>query len=120
MKSFEDLKAWQSAMNLIEEIYLITSTFPKEETYGITSQVRRSANSIAANIAEGFGRYTYPDKANKYVIARGECHEVRAFLLIASRLNFIQKTDLEKSIQSLENTGRLLSGLIKACRMKNT
>jgi four helix bundle protein len=98
MKSYTDLNAWKYSINLIEEIYRISSQFPKEEQYGLTSQIRRASNSIAANIAEGFGRYTYPDKANKYIIARGECVEVECFLRIALQLNFVPSEELQKSL----------------------
>lgn len=86
MKTYEDLHAYQVSMDLIEEIYILTSTFPKEELYGITSQLKRSSTSIAANIAEGFGRFTYADKAHKYTISRGESLEVVVFLKIAIRV----------------------------------
>jgi four helix bundle protein len=86
MKSYKDLEVWQVAMDLVEEIYKLTSAFPKEEQYGLTSQVRRASTSIVANIAEGFGRFTFPDKAHTYTIVRGECTEVEAYLLVAIRV----------------------------------
>lgn len=115
MDSYKDLKAWQTAMDLVEEIYLLTRTFPKEEMYGLTSQLRRASSSIVANIAEGFGRYTYADKAYKYVISRGECTEVEAFLLIAIRVKIITKENASHALDLSQETGRLLSGLIKSC-----
>ena len=116
METFEDLNAWKVSMDLIEEIYRITQKFPHEERYGLSQQMRRAAASIAANIAEGFGRFTYPDKANKYTIARGECAEVRAFLLIATRLGLMEKES--RALALTNDAGRLLNGLIKACKSR--
>jgi four helix bundle protein len=83
---FTSFDAWKKAMDLAESIHHLTCSFPKEEVYGITSQLRRAATSIAANIAEGFGRYTYADKMHKYVQARGELVEVMSFLHYAKRV----------------------------------
>ncbi len=116
MKSVEDLLAWQKAMELIVEIYKVTKIFPKEETYGLTSQLRRAAVSIAANIAEGFGRFTYADKANKYTIARGECEEVRTLLHVALRTEMTKHENIQQCFTLVEVTSKLLSGLINACK----
>ncbi|OGJ56457.1 hypothetical protein A3D88_03715 [Candidatus Peribacteria bacterium RIFCSPHIGHO2_02_FULL_52_16] len=116
MKSFEDLDAWKVAMDLVEEIYAITRTFPKEEVFGLTSQVRRASTSIVANIAEGFCRHTYADKANRYVIARGESGEVKTYLLVALRLKIVPSDQLKRAFELVERTGKLLSGLIKSTR----
>ena len=94
----------------------MTVSFPRDELYGLTSQIRRSSTSITANIAEGCGRYTYADKTNKFIIARGECSEVKAFLIISSKLKFIQNDDLKIATEIADKTGRLLSGIIKCCR----
>jgi len=116
MKTYEDLYAWKYAMELIEEIYVLTSTFPSEERFGLTSQMRRAANSVAANIAEGFGRYTYADKAHKYVIARGECTEVDAHLLIAVRVGLCSAERIQHSRELANRSGKLISGLIQSTR----
>lgn len=104
------------AMNLVEEIYRLTKNFPKEELFGLTSQLRRASVSIVANIAEGFCRHTYPDKANKYTIARGECGEVKALLLVTLRLGILEKQISAKAFALVESTGKLLSGLIRATK----
>jgi four helix bundle protein len=118
MQSFTDLKAWQTGMELVEEIYSLTRKLPKEEQYGLTAQLRRSVTSIVANVAEGFSRFTYADKANKYVIARGECGETKAFLLIALRLKFVSAPESRKAFQLVEQAGRLISGLIKSSKVR--
>jgi four helix bundle protein len=116
MKSYKDLEVWQIAMNLTEEIYRLTHSFPKEEQYGLTSQVRRATTSIVANIAEGFGRFTFPDKAHKYTIARGECTEVEAYLLIAIRVKITTEESTQKALELSNQVGRMLSGLIRSTK----
>ncbi len=116
MKSFTDLQAWIVSMELAKMVYILSRSFPKDERFGLTSQVRSSCTSALANIAEGFGRYTYPDKANKYTIARGEITETEAFLLIAVELQFLKKQDCQQALDTANHAGRLLSGLIKSCK----
>lgn len=118
MKSYTDLEAWKVALELVVEIHRLTKKFPKEELYGLTSQIRRSSTSVLANIAEGFGRFTYPDKANKYTIARGECSETEAFLFTTIALTFITNQDAEKALRLVERERKLLSGLITACKKR--
>ncbi len=103
-------------MDLVHEIYLLTAVFPKSEMYGLTSQLKRASTSVTANIAEGFGRYTFADKSHKYVIARGECTEVETFLRIAVRVGIISGQQAQKAMTLSNRTGKLLSGLIQSCR----
>lgn len=119
MNSFLDLEATKSAMDLVEEIYRITKTFPREELFGLVSQMRRASTSIVANIAEGFGRYTYLDKARHYTIARGECSEVSAFLHITIRVKLLSSDDAATALSLAEQTGKLLSGLIASSRNRH-
>lgn len=100
-------------MDLMEEVYLLTKKFPKAEQYGVTSQVRRAATGILANIAEGFSRSTSGDKAYKYTIACGECAEVHSLLLASIRLGYLTKEDADHAIQIALEVGRLLSGLVQ-------
>lgn len=118
MKSFLDLHAAQSAMQLVEEVYAICKKLPKEELFGLTQQLKNAAASVVANIAEGYGRFSYPDKANRYTIARGECTEVVARLLIAERVNLLERKDINRGLEIAETTGKLLSGLIASCRKR--
>ncbi|MBI4599730.1 four helix bundle protein [Candidatus Uhrbacteria bacterium] len=76
MRSFTDLKAWQEGHTLVLKIYKITQSFPKEEQFGLTNQLRRAAVSLTSNIAEGFGRGSYKEKAQFYSIALGSLTEV--------------------------------------------
>jgi four helix bundle protein len=114
MDSFTDLKAWQTGMQLVKEVYAITASLPISEQYGISSQLRRASTSILANIAEGFSKRSPADKANKYTIARSECSETHAFLLICNELRLISDVKSSQLIALVLEEGKLLSGLIHA------
>lgn len=116
MKSFRDLDVWKVGLDLVEEIYRLTTLLPRTELYEMSSQMKSASTSVVANMAEGFGRFTYADKANKYTIARGECSETEAFLWIAVRLKFLTESDIQKALQLLERERKLLSGLIESAR----
>lgn len=118
MKSFTDLLVWQCAMKLAQEVHRIVELLPRNERDVTGKQLRRSVKSILSNIAEGFGRHTYPDKAAKYTISRGENSEVKAHLLISVALGFIREIEIQKAIELSDETGRMLSGLIKSCRKR--
>ncbi|MFH1444007.1 MAG: four helix bundle protein [Candidatus Peregrinibacteria bacterium] len=120
MNSFTDLRAWQVGMQLVKEIYAITASFPVSEQYGLSSQLRRASTSILANIAEGFSKRSPADKANKYTIARSECSETHAFLLICGELQFVSNTKNLLLISLVQEEGKLLSGLIHAHMQKGT
>jgi len=87
-KSFQDLIVWQKAHDLVLEIYRLTRMFPKEETYGLTSQLRRAAVSLPANIAEGFKKRGRNDKARFLNIAQGSLEETRYYLLLTRDLDY--------------------------------
>lgn len=116
MESFEDLEAWKVGMDLVEGVYELTREFPKEEMFGLTAQLRRASVSIVANIAEGFCRHTFADKANKYTIARGECGEVKTLILVAVRLTLVSEQRSRNALALVERVGRLLSGLIRSSK----
>jgi four helix bundle protein len=119
MQSFTDLKAWQRAMELVKVVYQITRKLPVTERYGLISQVQRASVSILANTAEGFGRYTFPDKANKYTIARGECAEVETLLHVMIELHFITAQEASGALELCSETGRMISGLIASCKSRS-
>ena len=116
MDNFTQLQAWKVGLEIVKEIYALTKKFPRSEMYALTSQVQKSSTSVLANIAEGYGRYTFPDKAGKYIIARGECTETEAHVRIAVALGFITEKDAQSIINNIYTERRLLSGLIAACR----
>ena len=93
IKSFEDLSVWQDARKLTNKIYNITKKFPKEELYGLTSQISRATVSIVSNIAEGFDRRSDKELTNFLSMARGSSSEVQNDLYIALDLNYISQTE---------------------------
>jgi four helix bundle protein len=88
--SFSDMPVWQKAHELSVEVFELTITMPKSEDYGLKSQIRRSANSVSANIAEAFGRNTKKDKANFYVVARGTAYETQNHLIYGNRVGYFK------------------------------
>ena len=110
-KTFKDLIVWQKAHGFVLSVYRITLEFPKEETYGLTSQFRRAAVSIPANIAEGFRRKGRPDKYRFMNIAQGSLEECRYYLILAGDLGYIEEDDL---MNRLEEVSKLLSAYSKS------
>ena len=121
-KSFRDLKVWNLAIDMTTLVYALTADFPKSEIYGLSSQMRRAAVSIASNIAEGSARGTKKDFKQFVSIARGSNCELQTQLLIATRLGFAKEQAL-KEIEVISNEiGQMLSGLSKylsETRLKN-
>lgn len=113
-KNYKDLIVWQKSIDIAEDTYKLTSKFPKEEVYGLTSQMRRSSISIASNIAEGQGRGTVPQFIHFLTTAKGSLCELETQLLIALRLNYISKNEYDTFEAGLLEIGRLLNGLIKS------
>ena len=106
MNYFKELKVWQKAIDLVTETYLKSKDFPKEEIYGITSQIRRSAVSIPSNIAEGCGRKTSKDFSNFLGIASGSAFEFETQLIMCKNLEFISENDfmnLESEVNHIQN-----------------
>jgi four helix bundle protein len=118
MKTHKDLVAWQKSIELVTEIYTITKDFPKEEVYGITSQIRRSAVSIPSNIAEGAGRRSQKELIQFLYIALGSLSELETQIIISYNLSFItqeQKVNLDEQISTLI---RIITALIKSLQIK--
>lgn len=111
-KKYIELDVWKEARILSKEIYLVSSNFPTEERFGLTSQIRRAAVSIPSNIAEGCGRNHTKDSIHFFYIARGSIYEVETQLYLALDLNFITETNLKPLLIILENTRKLLNGFI--------
>ena len=88
---FYDLDVWKKAHSMSLEIYKVTENFPKKELYGIIDQVRRSASSVGANIAEGCGRFHYKEKIKFYYNARGSAYEVQNFIFLSQDLGYIDR-----------------------------
>ncbi|OGZ60081.1 MAG: hypothetical protein A3F94_02725 [Candidatus Spechtbacteria bacterium RIFCSPLOWO2_12_FULL_38_22] len=114
IKNFYDLGAWKKGHQLIIKIYQITERFPKEEVFGITSQLRRASSSVTANMAEGFARYHYNDKIRFYYQARGSVAEVQNFLLLARDLKLIDKESCQQLGETSKDVEKLINGLIRS------
>ena len=106
-----NLLAWQEAMNLVDAVYNATKTFPKEELYGLTSQIRRAAVSVPSNLAEGAARTGRKEFAQFLSIARGSLSELETQILIAKRQGYLQNAEL--LLQLSDKTSRLITGLQK-------
>lgn len=117
IKSFTELNAWKESHKLVLCIYEVTKKFPKEELFGLTSQIRRAVVSITSNIAEGFGRRSYKEKVQFYYTARGSLSEVQNQLLIAKDIQYIDKTKFDTLGLQTVVVSKLLNGLIKSSRL---
>ena len=113
IKTFTDLEAWKEAHKLVLTIYKITKTFPKEETFGLISQMRRAAVSITSNIAEGFSRQSYSEKVQFYSIAQGSNTELQNQLLVAKDVGYLNENDFNAVTNQSVTVHKLLNGLIK-------
>ena len=116
--SFEQLPIWGKAHELILFIYKLTETFPKSEIYGLTSQLRRSASSIPANIAEGFYRNSTKELVQFLYITRGSLGETKYHLRLSKDLNYLMQKDYEYLISEYEIIGKQLNGWIKSLKNK--
>lgn len=114
--SYRDLRVWQQAMDLAEQIYLATEGFPKQEIYGLTSQLRRAAVSVPSNVAEGKGRNTDRDFLNFLFHARGSLMEIETQVLLSTRLRFLPQQSGDELLKSTAKVASSLAGLINSLR----
>lgn len=112
LQTHKDLKVWQQSKDLVSKIYRLTATFPKEEIYSLTAQIKRSAISIPSNIAEGSARESNKEYIRFLYIALGSLAELDTQLLIANDLEFIKSDEYQKLSIMLDEIGKMLSGLI--------
>ena len=116
MNSFKELKVWQRSMILATEIYRNTSTFPKEEIYGITSQIRRSSVSIPSNVVEGFGRNSKNEFIRFLRISMGSLFELRTQIELSPNLGFLSEEVFEYLSEITLEIEKMLKGLIKSLK----
>ena len=114
IKSYRDLLVWQQAMNLAVLCYSLTRSFPKDELFGLTSQLRRSSASIAANIAEGHGRENSGSFVQFLRIAQGSLKETETHLILAERVNIAKAVEIQPAVEKCEEIGKMLRSLIRA------
>lgn len=114
MKSFRELEVWQKAHALVLEVYRITENFPERERFGITSQLRRAAVSVPANIAEGFGRKGTRELLQFLAIANGSLEETRYFLILARDLRLLTVEQFQTSDEQCNSIGQMLGALARS------
>ena len=119
-KGFFELNVWMKGYELLIEVYRVAASFPKEEKYGLATQIRRSANSVIANIAEAHGRYYFADKARVLYTSRGECEETRSHLRVALGLKYIDKKVFVNLDQEYEGLTKGISSYIRSIRKNNS
>jgi four helix bundle protein len=110
MKSFKELEVFKAAKALAVLIYKTSQLWPKEEQFGLTSQIRRAGVSVPSNLSEGFGRVTSKDTYHFLSIARGSCYEIEAQIEIAFELGYVNQEQLGSIIEAVQTTCKLLNG----------
>src|SRR5580765_3865179 len=118
MRPHENLNVWQKAVDFVVEVYKTTEHFPKEERFGLTSQIRRASVSVAANIAEGAARKSLKEFSHFLSNAQGSASEVETELLISYRLGYLNKSQLVENQTSLDSIGKMMNGLSRRLRQK--
>ena len=113
IKSYRDLIVWQKSIDLVKSIYLFTQTFPKEEQYGLTNQMRRCAVSIPSNIAEGYGRNATGDYKRFLQIAVGSLYELQTQIEISFQLNYLDQNNFTSIIALCTEIDKMLYSLIQ-------
>ncbi|MCP4709763.1 MAG: four helix bundle protein [Planctomycetes bacterium] len=116
MDSYRDLIVWQKSMSMVTDIYTVTRGFPKEEVYGLVSQIRRSAISIPSNIAEGYGRHGAKEYGRYLQISRGSLYELQTQLEVCININYLNDNELKKILPVCDEIGKMLNSMIKKLR----
>ena len=117
--SYRNLKVWQKAIDLAEICYEATRTFPKDELYGMTSQMRRCSVSIAANIAEGYGRDSDGSFVQFLRISQGSLKELETHLILSGRLGLLAPDKVSSMLESADELGKMMRGLINSVHRKS-
>jgi four helix bundle protein len=113
IKSFKDLEIWRRSIAMVERVYLLTKEFPKEELYGLTGQLRRSAVSIPSNVAEGFARNYKKEYKQFLYVALGSCAELTTQITIAAKLGYVEDNVAESFLDELDQISRMIMALAK-------
>lgn len=117
IKSFTDLIVWKDGHRLVLDIYKTTNNFPDNEIFGLTSQLRRAVVSFTSNIAEGFSRYSFKEKAQFYSMALGSLTESQNQLLIARDVGYMSKEDFDKLADITIKLSKMINSLIRKSRL---
>ncbi len=113
IKDYRDLEIWKRGMDLVEAIYNLTLAMPKEEVYGLTAHLRKTAVSIPSNIAEGFARFYAKEFRQFLFVSLGSCAELNTQILIATRLKFLNPEKVAALSREIDVTSRMIMALIK-------
>jgi four helix bundle protein len=116
IRSYRDLKAWQFGMALARQVYAATKSFPRDEQYGLSLQMRRAVVSVPSNIAEGYGRGSRRDYVNFLHTARGSLYEVETQMLLAADLGYLSKAAADQLAAYAGDCSRVLNGLIASLK----
>ncbi len=114
IRSYRDLRVWKEAMDLAVECYDLTRGFPREEAFGMTSQIRRAAASVPANIAEGYGRNSTGQYVQFLRTAQGSLKELETHLLLTARVELVEQDEIEPLLKRADDIGRMLQSLAKS------
>jgi four helix bundle protein len=118
-RGYQDLVAWQKSMDLVENAYRLTENFPKQETYGLTIQIRRAAVSVPSNIAEGQAHHTNAEFCRFLRVSRGSLAELETQILIAGRLKYLAPEHEKPITAQIHEVSRIISGLISSLQERN-
>jgi four helix bundle protein len=118
LKSYRELEVWQKAVSLVCDVYAITAKFPREERYGITSQLRRAAVSIPCNIAEGYGRETRGEYLNQLSVASGSANELERLCIVSEKLGLTDVAKLTPIVEKVVAVQRMLARLRSRLRQR--
>ncbi len=118
LQSYRDLRVWQEAKTLGENCYRLTREFPKEELYGMTSQIRRSAASVPANIADGYGRGNRGEYVQFLKVAQGSLKELETHLMLSQRVQLATEATFEPVLTQCDVVGKMLHALIRSLQKR--
>ena len=113
VKSYKELQVWQKGIEIVDKVYSMTEAFPREELYGLTSQMRRASVSIPTNVAEGFVRHHTKEYIQFLHVALGSCAELETLLVIAARRKYVTSSNLDELSEAIDHETRMLVRLIQ-------
>ncbi|MBW3599927.1 MAG: four helix bundle protein [Planctomycetes bacterium] len=119
INSYRDLRVWQGGMELATQCYLLTRRFPKDELFGLTSQIRRSASSVPANIAEGHGRESTREFVKFLRVAQGSLKELETHVLLSTEVSITQLEQITPLLRQSESLGKMIRTLIRTLQKKD-
>ena len=120
LKSYRDLLVWQKGIDLVVIAYKATTGFPKSETYGLISQIRRAATSIPANIAEGYGRGSRKEYLQFLMVAQGSLKELETHFIVSEKLSYLTAAQKDRLLSQTDELGRMLGSLIRKLKASSS